>query len=106
MKTWVRIIFQYGLPIGCCILKLYQLISAYYEYGSVTEITQRSEDNMDIPIIVFCVKSLLSFQNCKPEKLNKSDYPTPKSRLDRFIGLNNETVSYFRNDFSYEEHYE
>src|ERR1700735_3661147 len=83
------------LPSIGCFLQLYYIINEYSGYSSVTEITKSNPDRYKTPVLAFCVDALKSDQKWTfgtKVSRNESDFPTPKSLLDLFEDLNENTV--------------
>src|ERR1700722_11982907 len=84
------------LPSIGCILQLYYIINEYSRYSSVTEITKSNPDRYKLPVLAFCVHAMISDQNWifgTVVSRNESDFPTPKSLLDLFEDLNENTLN-------------
>src|ERR1700722_17984032 len=84
------------LPSIGCILQLYYIINQYSAYSSVTEITKSNPDRYKTPVLVFCVNAMKSDQKWTygtKASRNQSDFPTPKSVLNLFEDLNENTLN-------------
>src|SRR5690349_19696420 len=77
------------LPLIGLICQVYYIADAYVAFASVTQVTQLRQEKIEIPVFVFCVDYLDSSQNWTNETFKASQFPTPRSRLNRFKSLNN-----------------
>lgn len=96
MKKVLNIAILSILPCAGCFWQLYYIMSAYFAYASVTEITNLQEDTFKMPVLVFCI-SVGSYQqkldqNGKSLSINRTKsqflFPNAKSLLEAsFVDL-------------------
>src|SRR4051812_19818530 len=102
MLSSTRIILSSVLPFLGCVWQFYYIISAFMAYNSVTEINRLFYGRFKPPIFELCVNWQTSYQNFTEKRIlnpvsNYADYPTARSRIEKFKSFQDIKFYYFAN---------